>query len=335
MPRCSSGMCRACRFEQMESRLPLAADLAQPAFEQPADDAPQTGGDLFLPGSIAGRVNAANGVDEAGIANVRVELLAADGRVLAETLTAADGVYDFPALAPGWYAIRETQPAGFDDGAETIGSGGGEAIANDLISAIYVAPGSDLHGYEFAEWRPVSGEATTPAAPLPDAARATPAFNLVPPTIVEWQRPAEEARSEAVAEEQNAATTTLAPLQLRRGEPIFASGGDVLEQAKFDFESVLAEGYELLAALFDAVDGTDAASADGATPTAERDAAHDQARADEGQAESPRDRAFGAAESAAATAPAAATTAQETSTPEQQPLRRVRSPLHVAGKPAA
>ena len=316
----------------MESRLPLAADLAQPALEQPADDAPSPGGELFLPGSIAGRVVAAG---EAGIGDVRVELLAADGRVLAETQTAADGAYDFPALAPGWYAIRETQPAGFDDGAETIGTGGGETIANDLISAIYVASGRDLHGYNFAEWRPVSGEATTPAESPLDAAPTAAAFNLVPPTIVQWQRPADEVRNEAIAEEQDAATATLAPLKLRRSEPIFASGGEVLDQAKFDFESVLAEGYELLAALFDAVDGPDAASAGDAAASAERDAAQDQARATEEPAESARERAFSAVESATATQPPATTAAAETPAPENQPLQRRRPLLHVAGKPAA
>lgn len=319
----------------MESRLPLAADLALPALEQPADDAPALGGELHLPGSIAGRVITAGAADQAGIGGVRIELLAADGRVLAETLTAADGAYDFPALAPGWYALRETQPAGFDDGAETIGTGGGDTIANDLISAIYVASGSDLHGYEFAEWRPASGEATTPAASFPDAAPAAAAFNLVPPTIVEWQRPADEVRNEAIAQEQTATTTTLAPLKVRRGDPIFASGGDVPDQAKFDFESVLAEGYELLAALFDAVDAPDVASGDAATPTAERDAAHDQAQAAEEPAESPRERAFSAVESATAAQPPAATAVAEKPAPENQPLRRVRSPLQVAGKPAA
>lgn len=311
----------------MESRLPLAADLAQAALEQPADDAPSLGGELYLPGSIAGRVVTAG---DAGLGDVNIALLAADGRVLAERLTADDGAYDFPALAPGWYAIRETQPAGYDDGDESIGTGGGETLTNDVISAIYVAPGRDLHGYNFAEWRPVDGEATTPAAPLPDAARAVTAFNLVPPTIVQWQRPAEPFRNEAIAEEAVAAATTPAPVAQRRGEPIFASGGERLDLVKFDFEAVLAEGYDLLAALFEAVDAAELVPSEGAPAAGEREQSLDHARAPDEERESPRERAFSANEPVfkpESNAPE--------STPENQPLRRTRAPLQVAGKPAA
>jgi hypothetical protein len=36
-------------------------------------------------------------------------------------VTAADGSYAFIHLRPGTYTIEETQPAGYDDGLESLG----------------------------------------------------------------------------------------------------------------------------------------------------------------------------------------------------------------------
>lgn len=50
---------------------------------------------------------------EGGIGGVTVELLGADGNVVAPTTTGADGSYNFTGVAPGNYTVRETDPNGF------------------------------------------------------------------------------------------------------------------------------------------------------------------------------------------------------------------------------
>ena len=56
------------------------------------------------------------------------------------TTTAADGSYSFGTLRPGTYTITETQPAGFLDGKDTIGTPGG-TTGNDVFSNIVLNEG--------------------------------------------------------------------------------------------------------------------------------------------------------------------------------------------------
>jgi hypothetical protein len=69
------------------------------------------------------------------------------------TTTASDGSYQFGQLRPGVYTLSETQPGGFLDGIESLGSLGG-SIDHDRFSQIVVPPGAEGSGYDFGELSP-------------------------------------------------------------------------------------------------------------------------------------------------------------------------------------
>ncbi len=120
----------------------------------------------LLPGSISGRVGANNGPDcdfddpDIPLEGVRIDLLDAQGNVLATTYTDADGRYAFTDLRPGTYSVREHQPEEYFDGGERVGSLGGNSYDQgetySFIADVYV--GSDQHGinYDFCEKPPAS-----------------------------------------------------------------------------------------------------------------------------------------------------------------------------------
>ncbi len=91
-------------------------------------------------------------VGESGIFNVTITLTGLDDRgvtVNLSTTTASDGTYSFTNLRPSngtGYTITQTQPAGFTDGIDTLGSGftpatgnSNGSAANDVFSAITIA----------------------------------------------------------------------------------------------------------------------------------------------------------------------------------------------------
>ena len=93
------------------------------------------------------------GAGELGIPGATVSLTGTDDRgqaVTATTTTAADGSYKFADLRPGNYTVSETQPAGYLDGKDTVGSSGG-VLADDKISAIVLGAGVTSSGNNFAE----------------------------------------------------------------------------------------------------------------------------------------------------------------------------------------
>ncbi len=97
-----------------------------------------------------------NGVRDAGepaIPTVTLHLTGTDARGNAVNLTAMtgdDGTYRFVDVVGGTYNISETQPAGYGDGIDAVGSAGG-TLGNDVISAIAFGPAMDATGYNFGE----------------------------------------------------------------------------------------------------------------------------------------------------------------------------------------
>ena len=95
---------------------------------------------LFRSGSIEGFVhldtdgNCELDSHEQPLAGVTIQLLDVSGRIIATTETDAAGHYQFAQLTPGTYQIREIQPTGMFHGGQDVGSGGGDASIDDLIS---------------------------------------------------------------------------------------------------------------------------------------------------------------------------------------------------------
>jgi hypothetical protein len=88
---------------------------------------------------LSGRV-----VDDTGtgLPGVVVTLTGTDGAgapITRTATTAADGSWAFGDLPPGVYAVVETQPAGYGDGPETVGTAGGTAVAPDRIEGVVLA----------------------------------------------------------------------------------------------------------------------------------------------------------------------------------------------------
>ena len=113
------------------------------------------------PGAIRGRVMLSGpdgdcaGPRATPLADVKVQLFDADGRLLATTSTNAGGEYEFGGLAPGNYRIVESTPSGTLDGDEHVGTVRsvtvGRISANDTISEILIRPGDQGIDYDFCE----------------------------------------------------------------------------------------------------------------------------------------------------------------------------------------
>jgi hypothetical protein len=96
---------------------------------------------------------------ESAIAAVAIAVAGVDDRGNAVNLalaTDAQGIYEFINLRPGNYTIIETQPSGFADGKESLGTVNGvlvgDASVNDQFSGVVLArPGSDAVNYNFGE----------------------------------------------------------------------------------------------------------------------------------------------------------------------------------------
>jgi uncharacterized repeat protein (TIGR01451 family)/fimbrial isopeptide formation D2 family protein len=137
------------------------------------------------PASLSGAVfvdlNANGTFDsfESGLPGVTVTLTGTNdiGEVInTPIVTDAAGAYNFTNLRPGSYTITQTQPAGYNDGAETVGTGlsapnnPGNASVNDVfggISIVSVAAGNNTGlGYNFGElfaFNPVKSIVSTSA----------------------------------------------------------------------------------------------------------------------------------------------------------------------------
>ncbi len=115
------------------------------------------------PSSLAGLAyldsnnNGLNDAGETGIAGVTISLTGTDalGAVSRSTITAANGSFQFANLRPGTYTIVETNPAGFLDGKDALGSAGGTKL-NDQFRTIVLGPGEAGVDYNFGELLPSS-----------------------------------------------------------------------------------------------------------------------------------------------------------------------------------
>jgi protocatechuate 3,4-dioxygenase beta subunit len=90
---------------------------------------------------------------EPGISGVTVTLTFSDAQGQSHSLaaqTASTGAYLFTNLAPGFYTITATQPSGYADGQDTIGSQGGTA-GDDVLSNILLGSGTVGTGNNFGE----------------------------------------------------------------------------------------------------------------------------------------------------------------------------------------
>src|SRR5262249_27918003 len=102
---------------------------------------------------------------ERAIAGVNLTLTGVDDRGATVNLsmeTDAHGIVEFFNLRPGTYTLSETQPAGYIDGRDVLGTVNGvvtaDATVNDRFSGITLAnPGSEAVNYNFGERPPASG----------------------------------------------------------------------------------------------------------------------------------------------------------------------------------
>ncbi|GLW80517.1 SdrD B-like domain-containing protein [Actinokineospora globicatena] len=111
-------------------------------------------GRVYLDADNSGTVNGAEGALPSGPA-VAIALTGTDNggnAVTLSTTTDGSGNYTFSALRPGTYTITETQPAGFTDGKETVGTAGGTLSPPNAISAIPLAARTTGTGYLFGEY---------------------------------------------------------------------------------------------------------------------------------------------------------------------------------------
>ena len=111
-------------------------------------------------GGLAGQVYVDTNNDgkrdpgEPPIAGVTITLSGTDARgasVSRTTVTAAAGDFSFSDLLSGTYALTETQPAAYADGADTAGTAGGSLSGTDVIGNIALQPGIAATGYLFGE----------------------------------------------------------------------------------------------------------------------------------------------------------------------------------------
>lgn len=103
---------------------------------------------------VDNNINGVNDPGEPGLAGVTVTLTGTNDlneNVAVTTTTAADGTYAFNRLRPGLYKINETQPPGYVDGVDTVGTAGGSNAVNDELSGINLDGCTHAKGYNFGE----------------------------------------------------------------------------------------------------------------------------------------------------------------------------------------
>ena len=130
---------RRLRIEPLEQRR-LLATLSGCVFDDSANnDGLKQAGD---PGIAAAVLNL-SGIDDLG------------QWVSLSTNCDAQGAYVFANLRAGLYKLKESQPSGYLDGKDSVGTAGG-TTGSDQFSKISLAAAANATDYNFAELRPAS-----------------------------------------------------------------------------------------------------------------------------------------------------------------------------------
>ena len=96
---------------------------------------------------------------EQGIAGVTITLTGTDnlGHTVCQSQTTdANGIYLFGNLLPGNYTLTETQPGGYGQGIDSIGTAGGSLVATDQFF-VPLGPGVNGLDYNYGEHPPAGG----------------------------------------------------------------------------------------------------------------------------------------------------------------------------------
>ncbi len=147
---------------------------------------------LVLPVSIAGIVH--NDVDgdcetnpnEPVLAGVTVNLLDANGKVIATTVTNSQGAYSFNGLPPGTYGVTDVALTGYEFDDAHVGSSGGVVENNHLTDGVVLTSGTDATSYNFCLDVSPNPPLTPPPATPPTAPQqsifvpSSPAANPAP-----------------------------------------------------------------------------------------------------------------------------------------------------------
>lgn len=113
-----------------------------------------------LSSSIAGSVyidannNGTRDSGEAGIAGVEVVLTGTDvlgNQIDRSVTTDENGDYLFDELAAGTYEVAETQPFGFQDAEEEVGTGATATAGDDFFTELGLAADTEATGFNFGE----------------------------------------------------------------------------------------------------------------------------------------------------------------------------------------
>ena len=144
-------------LESLENRLVLSTVPLGSGDLLPANE-PGTGsigGHVYLDRNGNGQLNSG----EAGVPGSLLTLTGVTTQgsvsITRTALTADDGSYYFANVAPGTYAVTQTQPKALIDGAESTNDSG-VVVANDQFRNIVVTSGSSLNGFNFAEHGPLT-----------------------------------------------------------------------------------------------------------------------------------------------------------------------------------
>lgn len=97
------------------------------------------------------------------IEGVSIQLFNENNELVAETVTDANGNYEFDELLPGTYSVVEVQPGGFIDGADVLGTVDGQTVgtvSNDRFEGITLNSGDEAVNFNFCEHEPASIKGT-------------------------------------------------------------------------------------------------------------------------------------------------------------------------------